>query len=239
MLKNVLKRLLDLSVVKVFRYVFPHDYFTKSYKPNAYRLLKEQSIVQAASFIEGELSNAMLFEYREALWEYAFSRLVSANGICLEFGVYRGVSINHCAKLVPDIQFYGFDSFEGLAEDWLGHDLAKGHFNMHGKLPVVPSNVKLISGWFDQTVPAFLPQINGERVLLVHIDCDTYESTALVLNLIKDKLVPGTILIFDEYQGHLNWRNGEFKAWQEMVAREQLEFKYIGFSTHQAAVQVV
>ena len=35
----------------------------------------------------------------------------------------------------------GFDSFEGLREDWAGTDVEKGHFNLDGKIPKLNKNV--------------------------------------------------------------------------------------------------
>ena len=39
-------------------------------------------------------------------------------GLNLEFGVFKGVTISAVAKARPDLIFHGFDSFEGLPEDW-------------------------------------------------------------------------------------------------------------------------
>jgi hypothetical protein len=49
----------------------------------------------------------------------------------LEFGVYRGHSIRFWSQMNRDPQsrFIGFDSFEGLPEDWLGKH-TKGTFDV-------------------------------------------------------------------------------------------------------------
>ena len=55
-------------------------------------------------------------------------------GARLELGVYEGRSINFMAKLDPDWTYHGFDSFEGLPEEWsLGRlTMKKRAFNMRG-----------------------------------------------------------------------------------------------------------
>ena len=60
------------------------------------------------------------------------------------------------SKKLKNRKFYGFDSFEGLQEDWYGTWMPKIFFAQKVKLPKVPKNVKLIKGWFINTVPDFM-----------------------------------------------------------------------------------
>jgi hypothetical protein len=65
-----------------------------------------------------------------------------------------------------NLMVYGFDSFEGLPEDWAigvmnGKEdtdrFIRGKtFDLRGNLPVVRPNVRLLKGWFDKTLPEFL-----------------------------------------------------------------------------------
>jgi hypothetical protein len=67
-------------------------------------------------------------------------------GLVLEFGVWTGRSINIIAEKVGSSRrVHGFDSFEGLPEDWIGN-YVKGTFNTGGKFPKVCSNVILHKG---------------------------------------------------------------------------------------------
>lgn len=107
-----------------------------------------------------------------------------------------------------------------------------------GKLPTVNQNVKLEKGWFDTTLPKFLENNDG-KISFVHIDCDTFESSEYVLQCIHDRLSPGSIIIFDEHHGYLNWKNGEFKALNNIRSASKLYlFKYIAFAKYSAAVIV-
>jgi hypothetical protein len=58
------------------------------------------------------------------------------NGLILEFGVRHGTSIRQLASLTPQNPIYGFDSFEGLPEDW--HQESKEVYSTRGKIPKVP-----------------------------------------------------------------------------------------------------
>ena len=75
----------------------------------------------------------------------------------LEFGVFTGGTTRFIAeRLDKNNVLHGFDSFEGLPEDWSGYNLSKNAFMLGGKLPRVPSNVILYRGWFDQSIPIWL-----------------------------------------------------------------------------------
>ena len=197
----------------------------------AVRRARESSL----DYAERAMESALVFTGKIDLWNYAVGK-AHLEGICAEFGVFSGVSINHFATKLPIV--YGFDSFEGLKEDWTGWSCPKGTFDLHGKLPKVAPNVQLVKGWFDETVPGFLADHPGP-FSFVHIDCDTYEATAIVLDLIGARLVPGTVLIFDEYFGYRGWQVGEFKAWSDFVQQTGAKYEYLAFSTQQVAVKLL
>jgi hypothetical protein len=157
-------------------------------------------------------------------------------GLVLEFGVRHGNTIRQIAALVGQ-EVHGFDSFEGLPEQW--HHEPKGSYTTKGRIPDVPQQVKLHAGWFEETLPAFLVQ-NPGNVRLVNIDCDIYSSTKTVLDALASRIAPGSVLIFDEYIGNEHWREDEFKAFQEAVAKYGWDYEYLSFSffTKQVTVRI-
>lgn len=132
---------------------------------------------------------------------------------------------------------HGFDSFEGLPEAW--HNEARGSYSTRGVLPQVPANVILHPGWFEHTLPEFLGKHEGPA-RLINIDCDMYSSTRTVLQHLAPRIVPGTVLVFDEYIGNLHWREDEFKAFQEAVEQHGWRYEYLAFSvfTKQVVVRI-
>ena len=201
------------------------------------RELERRTAQECADYVESRMSASLQFERKADLLDYAIGK-APQTGMAAEFGVWKGQSINHIAKrLSPDI-VYGFDSFEGLREDWSGWSEPKGTFSLGGKLPKVRSNVRLVKGWFDQTLPSFL-QANALPFAIVHLDSDTYEAAKTVLELISSRITEGTVIIFDEYFGYLGWRGGEFKAWQELVAATGFRYEYLAFSTQAVSVRVI
>jgi len=129
-----------------------------------------------------------------------------------------------------------------LPEGWFDKTKGKGQFSLEGRPPPnVSENIELIVGWFDRTLPDFVDTHNLSEISLLHIDCDIYYSTQTVLNILKDKIVPGTIIVFDEYFNYFTWRRHEFKAFQEFVSFRQLKYEYIGLvpTGEQVAVRIL
>ncbi len=147
----------------------------------------------------------------------------------MEFGVASGTTINKISSYTTH-PVYGFDSFEGLPEDWRPNFKA-GAFTQGGKLPRVNHNVKLIKGLFSDTLPAFLKE-NDKKVSLIHIDCDLYSSTKCIFDNMKDRIASGCILVFDElvnYSG-FDGPNGELKALYEFITYGDIKYEWIGMN---------
>ena len=126
---------------------------------------------------------------------YAFRH--APKGLFCEFGVYMGGSLSHFIHTTP-YHFHGFDSFIGLQEAWQGNPV--GHLSLEGKLPKFKfgTRVTIHAGLFADTIPQFLTAYPGE-IAFAHIDCDLYSSATTILELLRPRLVRGSVLVFDEY----------------------------------------
>lgn len=56
---------------------------------------------------------------RKRMWEDHVLGKTIDGGVIVEFGVADGGSIGWFTKKYPDVTVFGFDSFEGLPEDWM------------------------------------------------------------------------------------------------------------------------
>jgi hypothetical protein len=190
-----------------------------------------------ARFINANLLSVKTFNYRHDLLSFGIKQAeMKVTGLFCEFGVFTGATINHIAANTKAV-IHGFDSFEGLPEKWR-EGFEKGSFQMNG-LPKVRENVILHKGWFDKSVPEFAAKYPG-NIAFLHMDADLYSSTKTVFDLLGSRIVPGTVIDFDEYIGYPGWQNGEFKAFQELVQKRHLKFEYIGRvpNYNQVAVQI-
>lgn len=198
-------------------------------------LLLQEAQREAAEYARTRMPGAMVFASQRDILLYAV-RKAELPGLILEFGVAEGVSIGHIANHVKRT-VHGFDSFEGLPEDWPGRHEPQGAYSTDGRLPRVPKNVVLHPGWFAETLPAFLAQHGGPAAFL-HVDCDLYASAKTVLDLLAERIVPGTVVVFDEYFNYPSWREHEFKAFQEFVQEHGVEYRYLAWAYQQAAVVI-
>lgn len=142
---------------------------------------------------------------RETLWERTFPHFPLPDILLLEFGVWKGESIRYFAGLnrSPRSRFYGFDSFEGLPEDWRG--MAAARFDVNGEAPLVDDpRITFVKGWFQDTLPTRLDELEAEsagRALVVHFDADLYSSTLYLLFALGARF-KRYHFIFDEFSGH-------------------------------------
>jgi hypothetical protein len=152
-------------------------------------------------------------------------RLSPENGLVLEFGVFSGETVNRISTVTKKT-VYGFDSFEGLPEDW-GRGMNKGFFKCN--IPKVNDNVELVVGWFNETLEGFL-QKHDEKVSFCHVDCDLYSSSKYVLDTLKDRFQSGTILLFDELANYAGYEAHEYKAFIEFLSdlNNEYDIEFLG-----------
>lgn len=146
-------------------------------------------------------------------------------GLIAECGVYFGRSLTLIAERAGQL-VHGFDSFQGLPEAWKEGE-PTGAYSTGGRQPSVPSNVRLHAGWFEDTLPAFFARESGPLRLL-HVDCDLYSSTRTVLQASAERLVPGTVLVFDDFIGYPGAEAHEFRAFHEFARERGLHWSVLG-----------
>lgn len=232
---RIAKQVVDATIVPPIRYLAYRC--RPAERPRSLLAeLSARTAAECADYVLERMPRALQFARREELWDHVLDK-PRIDGLLAEFGVWNGYSINYFARRIGGAVIHGFDSFEGLHVDWAGWNEGKGAFDRGGALPKVAANVRLVKGWFHETVPAFLVRESGPFAF-VHIDCDTYEATKIILDEIGDRLRPGTIVLFDEYFGYRGWKLGEYKAWQERVAAAGIEYEYLAFSEIEVALRI-
>ena len=209
-------------------------FYYKYFARNILYELQMRARAQSADYAEAQMGDAVIFEDATKMLKYCVKNAPA--GAVLEFGVADGGSIAEIAAVYKGT-VHGFDSFEGLPEDWSGHTEAAGTFDRGGSLPKVPKNVELHKGWFSDTLPVW-KDAHADKVGFLHMDCDIYSSTRDVLALMKDRLQVGTIIKFDEYFNYPNWQKHEFRAWKEFVEAHGVEYRYIAFTALHGRVAV-
>lgn len=143
----------------------------------------------------------------------------------LEFGVYQGESIRWWAQRNEhaESRFVGFDSFEGLPEDW-NKAMPKGHFSTEGRTPQIDDpRVSWQAGWFNETLLPFLEGFQARERLVLHLDADLYSSTLYVLTTMARYLRVDDVLIFDEFSDVVH----EYRALVDFCAAFPITFEAV------------
>jgi hypothetical protein len=181
-----------------------------------------------------------------------FRQTINLPGDIVELGVFRGHSLMTFANFMESRnigdrtkKLWGFDNFKGFEklrpEDgstYSNVQKQEGGFSPEEFYPELldvidifdadrfvgwKNRIELIVGDVCQTVPEFVQKHPGLRISLLHFDIDLYEPTKVGLEYLYPLVVPGGIIIFDEY-GVLEW-SGESKAVEEYFQGQQIELK--------------
>jgi hypothetical protein len=179
-----------------------------------------QAAWTSAQYYTNALLHAVHFDSKEDFLVDAV-RQCSIQGLYLEFGVATGGTLRIIASTTPE-KVYGFDCFSGLPEEWRP-GFPKGSFS--ATLPSVPHNVELVVGLFEDTLPEFM-KAHQRPISLLHIDCDLYSSTKCIFDCAGDRIIAGTIIVFDEYINYPGWCAHEYRAFQEFVRQHDVKYSY-------------
>jgi len=225
------KRSRKLSFLQKLLSRYLRDLYAKDLLLN----LELEAMRETIDYIKKNMPDSMIYTRWHDLHADAIEHS-GVSGLFLEFGVKKGDTIREIAGMTTQ-PVHGFDSFQGLPENWSGTALRKGRFNKQGKLPRVPEGVTLHNGWFEETLPVFKSKYT-DPVAYMHIDCDLYSSTKTIFKQLSDQIVPGTVIVFDEYFNYPNWQQHEYKAFQEFVTVNGIQYDYLGFLCYDSCVSV-
>jgi hypothetical protein len=85
-------------------------------------------------------------------------------------------------------------------------------------------------------LPPFLAE-NPGPIALLHVDTDTYSPCRTILTLCRDRLVPGSIILFDDLLCYPGWEHGEFKALSEIL--NPSEYEWLAFSGYRGMLKII
>lgn len=139
-----------------------------------------------------------------------FQQVQDLEGDIVECGVGHGESLLFLSYFVrmegKQREIWGFDSFQGFPEpteeDKSPRNPQKGAWGDTSKNVVLKmlkkggyDCIRLIEGFFDDTMKGPLP----EKIALLHLDVDLYQSYKLCLEALYPRIVQGGVILFDEY----------------------------------------
>ena len=144
----------------------------------------------------------------------------------IEFGVRNGGSIRRWAELnrFPESRFFGFDTFEGLPEDWK-RGYPKGALSTEGRIPIIAdSRISFAKGLFQDTLYPFLASTTLHQRLVVNLDCDLYSSSLFAIAAMDRYLRPGSRILLDDFYTLAH----QFRAFADWDRAFQTNWRAIG-----------
>lgn len=180
---------------------------------------------------------------------HLYEKIIEVPGYILEFGVQHGATLSSLASLRGIHEPYnhsrrivGFDTFSGLSgtsadedgaivrdgqyevSDSWDKDLEKILLMQETFSPL--SHIKkfeIVKGDIRDTLPRWLEMNPGAAVAMAIFDLDIYEPTRAAIDLVKDRLLPNSLLVFDEFScAHFP---GETRAVMESIGFRNLNLK--------------
>lgn len=153
----------------------------------------------------------------------------------LEFGVSGGNSFKWWLEHNKNqgSQFHGFDTFEGLPENW-------GHFDKGAMavaleaLNITDTRAHFYKGLFQDTLIPFLNAYKNERRKLIHMDADLFSSTIFTLSQLYRFLKDGDIILFDEFAVPTH----EFAAFKIFTESFYVTYEVIGAANNYLFVAI-
>lgn len=182
---------------------------------------REAARLDSIPFIKGRFAKSQPRHLELAIENTTF------DGPWLEFGVWKGTT----ARLLIDRLPWGgrlslFDSFQGLPEDWKD-GFPKGRFLLpESQRPRFSDRrVELVEGFFEEALPDWA-RTRSEPAAFLFIDCDLYSSTRTVLFNLHHLIVPGTVIVFDEFFVP-ELEKDEMSALLEYAREYDVEYDYL------------
>ena len=173
----------------------------------------------------------------------------------------------------------GLDTFTGLPRDWQDmpdiqfdqvHFSAMGHFGVNSVSAAASSvysfvsdvlskasggdsvNIVLHAALIEESLPILLESRPNSPIAFLHVDCALGDTTVTSLELLRERLIPGSVIVFDEAINFTNWsEKGEFAAWCEFSRKFSICYKWLSraadapipeiyvLAEQQVAVQIV
>lgn len=149
-----------------------------------------------------------------------YRQIAGLPGTIVELGVYKGASLMRFATFRALLEheasraIHGFDAFGAFPSEDIesaadrafiaGFEQAGGEGISCALLQELLSdkgfgNVRLHPGDIFDTLPALLAAEPALRVALLHLDVDVYEPTAFAIEQLLPRMVPGGLILFDDY----------------------------------------
>ena len=174
-----------------------------------------------------------------------YKSIINLPGQVVECGVFKGASFSRFCTFRDVLEspysrkIIGFDmfgkfpvpeetddahfveKFEQSAGDGISADELSHYLDNKGIV-----NFELIKGNILSTLDDYLLHHPELKIALLHVDVDVYKPTVHILDRLYERMVPGGIILFDDYATVA----GETKAVDEFLTKKKLKIEKLSIS---------
>ena len=160
--------------------------------------------------------------------QYVLNNRKYGDGLIVELGTGQGRTARYISANIGTRILYTFDSFYGCPIRWR-HGYEKGYGSRNGHPPQgLSKNVMIRAGYFKDTLKNFVIRHKGEKIALLHVDCDIYESTKEALTTLSSMIHSGTTIVFGAFVNYIGYEHHEYRAFLEFLMGTKKKFMTIG-----------
>jgi hypothetical protein len=183
-----------------------------------------------------------------------YKRVIARPGDIVECGIFKGAGLLYFARLsrifnpMVNRRIIGFDTFTGYPfgenvgpeamtaqrfSDVAGYDIpSMDSLIATAEVLGLRDRIELVPGDARSSVKAYVRDNPGFRIALLNLDFDTYEATLSALEFLYPRVVPGGVVIVDEY-GERGW--GESDAVDEYFRGKNIALRSFAWATSPTA----
>ena len=176
-----------------------------------------------------------------------YKKIIDLPGDVVELGVFKGGSLiqfatfrelleNQNSRKIIGFDVFGkfpetnsMDSDKKFAKEWNERftDDFVDKMDIENSISEKKfENIYLVKGLIEETLEKYIEDNPHIRIAMLHIDTDIYEPAIFALNKLYDRIVPGGIIVLDDYATV----EGETVAVDEFFANKNVKINKFPFS---------
>jgi len=217
-----------VSSLKTVKNVYEQHGLTTFTHDNLVALMRNESFLADPAFVAAVMANAEDDRDADKIWRlhtccWAARSALAVDGDFVECGTYKGfyasVMMQYLRFELQPRQFYLYDTFAGLPEDWSselereqanpGYQWDGVHRDVLDRFAIYP-NVQVTKG----IVPKVFDTVVPERIAFLHLDLNAGAAETAALDRLLPHLSDGAMVVLDDFgrqeqkdlcKAHLNW----------------------------------
>ena len=197
--------------------------------------LQRRATAAAADFVTARMPDALYCASKLDHLTFAFKQ--APPGLALEFGVFKGTTINHLRELGARAALSRLRQLYGVAGGLGGLPLLRRQLRSRRQEAQGCRQRDADRGLVRQDAAGVLgPRGRPDRLparRLRHLFLDQDGARSL-----RPRLAPGAVVVFDEFFNYKGYELHEYKAFFEFVERFDVAYRFIGYAGQQVSLVV-